>query len=202
MSRVDETFSRLAGLEPLYKVPVSRKRDKLKAAEAARLEMVRVRKTREHQSVLDDHMQVMSGLKRPQTAGMRDVQEARAEYITMTPETGEVSTGPVAYFLKSWKRDTDVLKAIKMAASGRRARVNGPQGMMTWGPASDAAVRTFQKRFGESKDSSARYELVVGSKLKRTLKSPKSAIALAKRIKGDVQVVDSQTGNVLYDSEE
>ena len=68
-------YTRLAGIEPLYKYDLDPKIDKSKAREAAHIEMARLRKEKEHQSVLDDHQKVMSGLKKTDQAGILDVDD-------------------------------------------------------------------------------------------------------------------------------
>lgn len=68
-------FTRLAGIEPLYKYDLDPKVDMEKAREAARVEMERIRKEKEHQSVLDDRTKVLSGMKEPEQAGILDVPE-------------------------------------------------------------------------------------------------------------------------------
>jgi hypothetical protein len=68
-------FTRLSGIEPLYKYDLDPKIDKAKAREAAHSEMARLRKEKEHQSVLDDRTKIMSGLKQPDQAGIINVDD-------------------------------------------------------------------------------------------------------------------------------
>lgn len=52
----------------------------------------------------------------------------------------------------------------------------------------------------EESTKAGRYELVVRGKLVNTYHQPKKAMAKALKSRGDVQVVDSKTGSILYDS--
>lgn len=317
-------FTRLAGIEPLYKYDLDPKVDKAKEREAARIEMARLQKEKEHQSVLDDRTKVMSGLKKPEQAGIMDVgdepESAQGENLDMgsqgDPEyepfanlesslvSGILAYSPGKYVLSRengkyhlekksggsrthkavdaksayalykrakkkevapedafpahviesiqesvtpgdiWVQNFKTQKSIyffplRKGKNGnfqglmydpnfsRKAKVssvpkiNGPNSSRSLWKVETRVPMAAKEAFMDhpkykqaleasegvqhiAKSNAAnpkRYEIVVNGRLKKTSPKPATAVVLARRQKGSVQVVDSDTGDLLYDSE-
>lgn len=241
-------FTRLAGIEPLYKYDLDPKIDKAKAREAAHVEMERLRKEKAHQSVLDDHTKVMSGLKKPDQAGILNVDDepepAQDENLDMgrqgdpeaEPFANLESVAPGDVWVQHFKTQKSIyFFPLRKGKNGnfqglmydpnfsRKAKVssvpkiNGPKSSRSLWKVETRVPMAAKEAFMDhpkykqaleaseavqfNEGASKRYEIVVKGKLHSTSPKPAMAIVIAKRQKGSVQVVDSKTGNILYDSE-
>lgn len=236
-------FTRLSGIEPLYQYDLDPKIDKAKAREAAHIEMARLRKEKEHQSVLDDRMKIMSGLKKPDQAGLVNAEDEPEQAEENLDMAGPVDPEDMAFANLEARKMTKAQSVAAKQAFVRQAHakryqrghsfdreeyppikgMEGPFSMKLKGGQRGVvyydskagkyydrktdmyvqveALEGIQRiaKFNESGDD--RYEIVVNGKLYGTSKKPAMAIVTAKRKKGSVQVVDSKTGNIVYDSE-
>jgi len=121
------------------------------------------------------------GVEFPAEAKMDEstkMDEAKNEYLTFVGEHDGAQTGPAAHFLSSWRRDSNALKAIKMAMKGESASFEGPRGQITFRPATPKEISDFKKKHED--------EQLSGESLEESMASQISAMsdeekALARR---------------------